>query len=123
VDNKMITMIKWVRESTPKVLNPALPAPHLNFDDRSKSATISETKSNPASKRYSFLFFSYLILTSMTDMKKPEATPASPPPPSGGAPPPPPPPSVTVPAPQTGRNALLDSIRNPENINKLKTKQ
>ena len=59
----------------------------------------------------------------MSDLKKPEATPAAPPPPpapTSSAPPPPPPPAVAVPPAQTGRNALLESIRNPDNMRKLK---
>lgn len=42
------------------------------------------------------------------------AAPAAPPPPAAG-PPPPPPPSVSLPPAQAGRNALLDSIRDPSN--------
>lgn len=41
-----------------------------------------------------------------------------PPPPPPGAPPPPP--KMDLPKPQEGRGALLDSIRNPDNIKKLK---
>jgi hypothetical protein len=50
------------------------------------------------------------------------SVPPPPPPPSGGGPPPPPggapPPSATT--PQVGRNALLDSIRNPNSKATLK---
>lgn len=58
-------MIKWVRESTPKVLNSTLPAPQLNFDDKSKSATLttteSKTKLSSASKRQVFCIFYVLM--------------------------------------------------------------
>jgi PX domain-containing protein kinase-like protein len=51
----------------------------------------------------------------------PPAPTGVPPPPPAGAPPPPPPPAPAgVPAPQAGRASLLDSIRNPNNMKKLK---
>ncbi|EFA79837.1 FVYE domain-containing protein [Heterostelium album PN500] len=63
--------------------------------------------------------------TDLNQLKTSTAAPAPPPPPalSGGAapPPPPPPPKAAKDLPkQEGRNALLDSIRNPNNFKNLK---
>jgi hypothetical protein len=95
--------------------------------DSAKSATISglvsprqerqmESKS-PATavKRPQRTTSSFSVMSASNPAVQTRAAPAPPPAPAAPAAPPPPPPSVSLPPAQAGRNALLDSIRDPSN--------
>jgi hypothetical protein len=111
LDGKMAAQLKLIREHTPNRINPAIKAPERKEEKPSSTTKATAEPTKPEPKKVPLKTSGNVPNTS-----KPDSAPPPPPVPA----PPPPPKNVDLPPMSSGRQDLLASIRNADNLKKLK---